>query len=67
MLIQSSTGHPQFEAPYGPTVPAYYALIARAHMETYGTTAEQYAAIAVACRKHAALNPTAQKARSDYC
>ncbi len=60
MLLQSSTGHPQFEAPYGPTVPAYYALIARAHMETYGTTAEQYAAIAVACRKHAALNPTAQ-------
>ncbi|MFT5351972.1 MAG: acetyl-CoA acetyltransferase [Gammaproteobacteria bacterium] len=60
MLVQSSTGHPQFEAPYGPTVPAYYALIARAHMEKYGTTAEQYAAIAVACRKHASLNPTAQ-------
>lgn len=60
MLLQSSTGHPQFEAPYGPTVPAYYALIARAHMQKYGTTAEQYAAIAVACRKHAALNPAAQ-------
>ncbi len=60
MLVQSSTGHPQFEAPYGPTVPAYYALIARAHMQAYGTTAEQFAAIAVACRKHAALNPAAQ-------
>ncbi len=60
MLIQSSTGHPQFETPYGATVPAYYALIARAHMETYGTSAEQFAAIAVACRKHAALNPSAQ-------
>jgi acetyl-CoA acetyltransferase len=60
MLVQSSTGHAQFESPYGPTVPAYYALIAQAHMHTYGTTAEQFAAIAVACRKHAALNPAAQ-------
>lgn len=61
MLMQSSTGHSQFEQPFGPTVPAYYALIAQAHMARYGTTAEQFAAIAVACRKHAALNPTAQK------
>ena len=60
MLIQSSTGHAQFETPYGSTVPAYYALIARAHMEAYGTTSEQLASIAVSCRKHAALNPTAQ-------
>ena len=60
MAIQSSVGHSQFETPYGPTVPAFYALIARAHMETYGTTPEQLAAVAVACRKHAALNPAAQ-------
>jgi acetyl-CoA acetyltransferase len=60
MLMQSSTGHGQFEQPYGPTVPAYYALIAQAHMARYGTTAEQFARIAVACRKHAALNPSAQ-------
>jgi acetyl-CoA acetyltransferase len=60
MLVQSSTGHPQFEQPYGPTVPAYYALIARAHMATYGTTAEQLAAIAVAGRAWAGLNPAAQ-------
>ena len=60
MAMQSATGHSQFESPYGPTVPAYYALIAQAHMAQYGTTAEQYAAIAVACRKHASLNPTAQ-------
>ena len=33
MNIQASTGHKQFELPYGPTVPAYYALIARAHMD----------------------------------
>ena len=61
MLVQSSTGHPQFEQPYGPTVPAYYALIAQAHMAQFGTTAEQFAEIAVAARAHAALNPAAQK------
>ncbi|MFT6285326.1 MAG: acetyl-CoA acetyltransferase [Halieaceae bacterium] len=61
MLAQSSTGHPQFEQPYGLTVPAYYALIAQAHMAQYGTTSEHFAEIAVAARAHAALNPTAQK------
>jgi acetyl-CoA acetyltransferase len=60
MLMQSSTGHPQYEQPYGPTVPAYYALIAQAHMAEYGTRAEHFAEIAVACRAHAARNPAAQ-------
>ena len=60
MVLQSSTGHPQFEIPYGATVPAYYALIAQAHMDTYGTTPEQLAAVAVSARKHAALNGNAQ-------
>ena len=60
MAIQASTGHSQFEIPYGPTVPAYYALIAQAHMAKYGTTSEQFAAVSVAARKHASLNPTAQ-------
>jgi len=58
--MQSSTGHPEFETPYGATVPAYYALIARAHMDTYGTTPEQFAAVAVSGRRHAARNPAAQ-------
>lgn len=60
MTLQSATGHPQFEIPYGPTVPAYYALIARAHMDRYGTTAEQLAAVAVSGRTYAAMNPQAQ-------
>ncbi|MCH8058518.1 MAG: thiolase family protein [Proteobacteria bacterium] len=60
MKMQASTGHPEFEIPYGPTVPAFYALIARAHMDAYGTTPEQLAAVAVSGRKHAALNPNAQ-------
>jgi acetyl-CoA acetyltransferase len=60
MLVQAATGHPEFEQPYGPTVPAYYALIAQAHMAEFGTTQEQFAGIAVACREHAARNPAAQ-------
>jgi acetyl-CoA acetyltransferase len=58
--MQSSTGHPEFETPYGATVPAFYALIARAHMDAYGTTPEQFAAVAVSGRRHAARNPAAQ-------
>ncbi len=60
MTTQSSAGHPQFESPYGPTVPAFYALIARAYMEAYGATPEQFAAVAVNSRNHAGLNPLAQ-------
>ncbi len=61
MLMQSSTGHAQFEQPYGPSVPAYYALIAQAHMAEYGTLPEHFAEVAVGCRAHAARNPAAQK------
>ena len=60
MLTQSSTGHPQYEQIYGPTVPAYYALIATAHMAEFGTTAEDFAEVAVSGRLHAVRNPTAQ-------
>ena len=60
MTMQSSTGHTQFESPYGPTVPAFYALIARAHMARYGTTEAQFAAVAVVGGKDAHLNPAAQ-------
>lgn len=60
LAMQSSTGHPQFERPYGLPVPAYYALIAQAHMHEYGTTPEHLAAVAVATRQHAMRNPNAQ-------
>jgi len=50
----------EFEIPFGITVPGIYALLAARHMHEYGTTSEQLAAIAVACRKHASLNPAAQ-------
>jgi acetyl-CoA acetyltransferase len=39
---------------------AYYALAARRHMETYGTTSAQLGAIAVGTRQWAARNPLAQ-------
>jgi acetyl-CoA acetyltransferase len=60
LLLQSSSGHPEFEQPYGPTVPAYYALIAQAHMAQFGTTPEQLAQVAVSGRAHALRNPAAQ-------
>jgi len=41
-------------------VPAGYAMLARRHMEEFGTTSDQLGAIAVAIRKHGAQNPRAQ-------
>lgn len=64
MAMQSATGHPQFEIPYGPTVPAFYALLARAHMDRYGTTSEQLAAVAVSARSYASQRPGAQMTES---
>ncbi len=52
--------HPQYEYPFGLSIPAGYALIAQRHFYEYGTTREQLSHIAVACRKHAILNPVAQ-------
>ncbi len=46
--------------PQGLTVPPqWYALMARRHMHEYGTTHEQFGAVAVAMRRHAQLNPAA--------
>ncbi|MDC0572522.1 thiolase family protein [Luminiphilus sp.] len=61
MVVQSSSGHPHYEQPYGPTVPAYYALLARAHMDRFGTTEEHFAYAAVSCRAWASQHPKAQK------
>jgi acetyl-CoA acetyltransferase len=60
MVTQSSSGHPEFETPYGATVPGYYALIAQAYLYEFGATPEQFAAVAVTHRAHAALHPHAQ-------
>jgi len=53
-------GGEDFEQPYGLIgAPGAYALAARRHMYEYGTTSEQFGAVAVAMRKHACLNPNA--------
>ena len=50
----------EFERPFGMLgAPIQYALPAMRHMYEYGTTSEQFGAIAVACRKHALLTPNA--------
>ena len=53
-------GHSKtYEQPFGPLILSYYSVMAQRHMYEYGTTAEQMAAVAVAARKHASLNPEA--------
>ena len=49
-----------FEIPYGSSSPAYwYAHMAKLHMLRFGTTSEQFGAVAVAMRKHASMNENA--------
>ncbi|GAA2410823.1 hypothetical protein GCM10010191_19760 [Actinomadura vinacea] len=59
-ISSGNRGPAQFEAPYGHTLIAKYAMAARRHMHEYGTTMEQFAEVAVATREHAARNPEAQ-------
>lgn len=56
------TGLPEFEEAYGlfGAVSAY-AISARRHMHLYGTTSEQFGAVAVSNRRWAGMNPLAQK------
>src|SRR3989441_4461904 len=49
----------QFEGLYGISTVGLYALVAQRHMHVFGTTSAQLAEIAVACRRHAGLNPVA--------
>jgi acetyl-CoA acetyltransferase len=55
----SSRGPSQFDAPWGHTLIAKYAMVARRHMHEFGTTIEQLAEIAVSARYNASLNPEA--------
>ena len=60
VTLNDGTLASQFEAPYGIHFPiGYYALTAARHMYQYGTKPEQLAAVAVAARQWAALNPKA--------
>ena len=50
----------EWEAFFGVTFPALYAMIARRHMHEYGTTREQLAMVAVKNHENGLLNPHAQ-------
>ena len=50
-----------WEMMVGGTYTAFYAAMIREHMRLYGTTEEQFAAIAVKNRRNAAHNPIAQR------
>jgi acetyl-CoA acetyltransferase len=60
VAVLANVGHPQFEQIYGGSIPAYYAMVARAHMLEYGTTRRQLSSVAVNTRAHALLHPNAQ-------
>jgi acetyl-CoA C-acetyltransferase len=50
----------EYEGFHGITFPGLFALIARAHMERYGTTREQLAMVAVKNHDNGSMNPLAQ-------
>ncbi len=58
--VLASAADQETEAYHGITFPGLYAMIARAHMEAYGTTEEDLAAVSVKNHRHGALNPKAQ-------
>jgi acetyl-CoA C-acetyltransferase len=49
----------QWESPFGTMMPAYYAMYARAHMETYGTSPDDLALIRVKAATYGQLNDRA--------
>lgn len=59
-ISSMTTAVRDFYLPYGAISPAqFYAWIAMRHMKLYGTKPEDMGAVAIACRKHAQLNPRA--------
>lgn len=56
----AQVGHPVFEVPLGPTIPAYYGLVASRYLHEHGVTEEDLAVLAVLMRDHALMHPGAQ-------
>src|ERR1043165_7027740 len=56
----AQVGHPDYEVSLGPTIPAYYGLVASRYMHEYGLTEEDLAEFAVLMRAHACTHPGAQ-------
>ncbi|MEA2053799.1 MAG: thiolase domain-containing protein [Candidatus Thermoplasmatota archaeon] len=61
--ILASAADREWEAFFGVTFPGLYALMARYHMNKYGTTSEQLAKVAVKNHYNGSLNPKAQYKR----
>jgi acetyl-CoA acetyltransferase len=60
ILALAQVGHPDYEVPLGPTIPAYYGLVASRYMHEYGVTQEDLAEFAVLMRTNACTHPGAQ-------
>jgi len=56
----AQVGHPEYEVTLGPTIPAYYGLVASRYMHEYGVRQEDLAEFAVLMRAHALTHPGAQ-------
>jgi hypothetical protein len=50
IVALAQVGHPDYEVPLGPTIPAYYGLVASRYMHDYGVTEEDLAEF---CGPHA--------------
>jgi acetyl-CoA C-acetyltransferase len=55
----AQVGHPDYEVPFGATIPAYYALLASRYMHEYPVSEADLAEFAVLMRRHAATHPGA--------
>ena len=56
----AQVGHPRYEVPLGPTIPAYYGLVASRYMHEHGIPEEDLAELAVLMRRNAVRHPGAQ-------
>lgn len=56
----AQVGHPVHEVPLGPTIPAYYGLVANRYMHEHRVSEADLAELAVLMRRHAHAHPDAQ-------
>jgi len=56
----AQVGHPDYEVPLGPTIPAYYGLVASRYMHEFGINEPDLAELAVLMRHNATTHPGAQ-------
>ena len=57
--VIARAGDTRWEYPFGATFPSFYAIMAKAHMNEYSTTREQFSMVSVKNHMYGALNPYA--------